>query len=246
MSSVSDTTLAWRQYRLERHMFWRNPAAAVFNIVIPIIFLVVIGSLAGSQKERDIIVPGIAGMNVLATTFSALAHNMTYLRETGVLKRIHGTPLPTRSYLTALFGNTLVNSLFQILLVVVAGALFFGLPWPNDWFELIVFSLLGIVTFSSLGVAFSYVIPNYESAAAYVNFVYLPAILLGGVFFTADQVGIVLHTISAILPISHFVDGLRAAIISGYPISQHLEDFVILAAWGVFGVIAAVRGFRWE
>ena len=246
MSSVSDSALAWRQYRLERHMFWRNPAAAVFNIVIPIIFLVVIGSLAGDQAERDIIVPGIAGMNVLATTFSALGHNMTYLRETGVLKRIHGTPIPTRSYLTALFGNTFVNSIFQILLVVVAGYLFFGLPWPNDWFELLVYSVLGIITFSSLGVAYSYVIPNYESAAAYVNFVYLPAILLGGVFFTSDQVGIVLHTISGILPISHFVDGMRAAIVSGYPLSQHLKDLVILSAWGVFGVIVAVRGFRWE
>ena len=58
---MSDYALAWRQFRLERHMFWRNPAAAVFNIVIPIIFLVVIGSLAGDQAERDIIVPGHRG-----------------------------------------------------------------------------------------------------------------------------------------------------------------------------------------
>ena len=35
----------------------------------------------------------------MATTFSALAMNITFLREQGVLKRMRGTPLPTGSYL---------------------------------------------------------------------------------------------------------------------------------------------------
>ncbi len=243
---MSDVTLAWRQFRLERHMFWRNPAAAFFNFLLPIVLLLVFGSLAGSQKERDIIVPGIAGMNVLATTFSALAQNLTYLRETGVLKRIRGTPLPSRSYLTALFSNTLINASFQIVLVVVAGALFFGLPWPQDWAELVVFSIVGIVSFSALGVAYSYAIPNYESAAAYVNFVFLPAVLLGGVFFDPQQSGPVLHDIAAVLPISHFVSGLRAAMVTGQPLSAHIGDLVVLAGWGAVGMVIAVRGFRWE
>jgi ABC-2 type transport system permease protein len=243
---VSDATLAWRQYRLERHMFWRNPAAAFFNFLLPIIFLLVIGSLAGGQKERDIIVPGIAGMNVLATTFSALAQNLTLLRETGVLKRVRGTPLPSRSYLTALFGNALVNSIFQIVLVVVAGALFFGLPWPQDWLELVVFGFVGIISFAALGVAFSYAIPNQEAAAAYVNFVYLPSILIGGVFFDPTQTGSVLHDIAQVLPITHFVSGLRAAIVHGHGLGSHLGDLAVLGIWGLVALVIAVRGFRWE
>ena len=34
----------------------------------------------------------------MSTTFSALAINLTYLREEGVLKRMRGTPLPTSAY----------------------------------------------------------------------------------------------------------------------------------------------------
>ena len=41
------------------------------------------------------IVPGIAGMSVMSTTFTAFAMTITYLRETGILKRVRGTPLPT-------------------------------------------------------------------------------------------------------------------------------------------------------
>ena len=40
------------------------------------------------------LIPGIAGMGVIATTFTALSFNLTMLRDEGVLKRIRGTPMP--------------------------------------------------------------------------------------------------------------------------------------------------------
>ena len=88
--------LSWRQYRLERRMFWRNPSAAFFNFVLPLLFLAGGGAiLSGNQHDLDKLVPAIAGMSVMSTTFTALAYNIVFLRERGVLKRIRGTPLPT-------------------------------------------------------------------------------------------------------------------------------------------------------
>ena len=79
----SALTLTWRQYRLERRMFWRNPSAAFFNFLLPLILLALIGGLASNdQKALNIIVPGIAGLSIMSTTFTALAFNMTQLRET--------------------------------------------------------------------------------------------------------------------------------------------------------------------
>ena len=87
--------LTWRQYRLERKMFWRNPSAAFFNFVLPLLFLALFGAIfAGSQEDLDVIVPGIAGMSVMTTTFVALAMNLVFLREQGVLKRLRGTRCP--------------------------------------------------------------------------------------------------------------------------------------------------------
>ena len=104
-------TLAWRQYRLERRLFWRNPSAAFFNFLLPLLFLAFFGAiLHGNQKELNVIVPGIAGMSVMSTTFTALAFNMTFLREQGVLKRIHGTPMPGSSYLLGIAGNAVTNT----------------------------------------------------------------------------------------------------------------------------------------
>src|SRR5947199_10005327 len=106
--------LLWRQYRLERRMFWRNPSAAFFNFLLPLIFLTLFGAiLQGNQHDLDVIVPGIAGMSVMSTTFSALAMNMTFLRETGVLKRMRGTPLPSGAYLGGVALNAVTNTVTQ-------------------------------------------------------------------------------------------------------------------------------------
>ena len=59
----------------------------------------------------------------MSTTFSALAMNLTYLREAGVLKRIHGTPLPTSAYLAGIFGNAVTNTAIQIAIVTTVGAI---------------------------------------------------------------------------------------------------------------------------
>src|ERR1700716_539850 len=122
--------LAWRQYRLERRMLWRNPSAAFFNFLLPLLFLGLFGAIfSGSQEGLTRIVPGIAGMSMLSTTFSALAMNLTFLREQGVLKRMRGTPLPEGSYLLGVFANAVANAVIQLTVVVLAGRLFFGVDW---------------------------------------------------------------------------------------------------------------------
>ena len=131
-------TLAWYQFRLERRMFWRNPTAAFFSIVLPLVFLALFGAIAsGDQAALDQLVPGIAAMSIASNTFSALTMQITILRDQGVLKRIRGTALPTRAYLAAVIGSAVLNAFAQVAVVVVAGKLFFGLDWPPHPVELV-------------------------------------------------------------------------------------------------------------
>src|SRR5271165_6316538 len=130
--------LGWRQYRLERRMFWRNPSAAFFNFVLPLLFLFGGGVLlSGNQQNLDKLIPAIAAMSVMSTTFTALAYNIVYLRERGVLKRIRGTPLPTISYFAGVAANAVTNTALQVGIVIISGRLFFGIGWPQDWFALV-------------------------------------------------------------------------------------------------------------
>ena len=239
--------LAWRQYRLERRMFWRNPSAAFFNFLLPLILLALVGGLASNdQKALNVIVPGIAGMSILATTFTALAFNITQLRETEVLKRIRGTPLPAGSYMGAIAASAVTNAAVQIALIVLAGKAFFGIGWPKDWIALVVFTAAGVACFAALGVAFSHVIPNFDSAPAYVNAIFLPVILISGVFFDANRAPKLVRDIAEALPLKYVIDGLSGAMVTGKGLADNLTALAVVVLWAALGAFLAVRGFSWE
>jgi ABC-2 type transport system permease protein len=246
-TSVRWRDAAWRQYRLERKMFWRNPSAAFFNFLLPLLFLALFGAIfADREADLQVIVPGIAGMAVMSTTFSALAMTLTYLRESGVLKRIRGTPLPTSAYLAGIAGNAITNTALQVGLITAAGSLVFGLDWPQGWAALVVFVVLGVVCFASLGVALSHAIPNFDSAPAYVNAAFLPVIFISGVFFDADDAPGFLRAIAEVLPLKHLIDGLSGAMVTGEGLIDNAPALLVLALWSVAGVVLAVRGFSWD
>jgi ABC-2 type transport system permease protein len=240
-------TLAWHQFRLERRMFWRNPSAAFFNFLLPLLFLGLFGAIfSGSQKDLNVIVPGIAGMSIMSTTFSALAMNLTFLREQGVLKRVRGTPLPEGSYLLGVFGNAVANACIQLTIVVVAGKLFFGIDWPKNWIELAVYLAAGVTCLAALGVAWSHVIPNFDAAPAYTNIVFLPVIFVSGVFYDVGNAPQFLRDIAQALPLTHVIDGMSGALVSGRSLADNASGLAVIGLWTAVGIFFAVRGFRWE
>ena len=244
---MSAATLAWHQFRFERRQFWRNPSAAFFNFMLPLIFLFLIASVFGHKiKDLNTLVPGIAGMAVMTTTFTALAFNITFLREQGILKRIRGTPMPPVAYFGGVLANAVTNAVVQVGLVVTVGHVVYGLNWPKDWLELAIFTLVGVVAFGALGVALAHAIPNFDAAPAYVNAVFLPLIFISGTFYSTSGLPAVLDVIAKALPLKHVIDGLRAAIVTGSGLSHHLGALAALAAWGIGGAFLAVRFFRWE
>jgi ABC-2 type transport system permease protein len=238
---------AWRQYRLERRMFWRNPSAAFFGVLLPLGLLAIFGAVfAGRQEDLDVIVPGIAGLSVMSATFTSLAYNVTTLRERGILKRLRGTPLTTSAYLAGLAGNAVANAALQLVIVILAGRFLFGVAWPGAWGTLAVFAAAGVVCFALLGVALAHAIPNPESAPAYVNAVFLPQILIAGVFYDASEAPEVIRDIAQALPLTHLVEGLSSAMIDGEGVGANLVSLSVLALWAAVGGVLAVRGFSWE
>jgi ABC-2 type transport system permease protein len=185
-------------------------------------------------------------MSVMSTTFTALAYNIVFLRERGVLKRIRGTPLPTGSYFGGVAANAVTNTALQIAIIVLAGRLLFGIGWPRDWGELIVFVGVGVVCLAALGVAFAHVIPNFESTAAYVNAIFLPVVFVSFYVFDSKSAPGFLRQIAEALPLKPLIDGISAAIVTGSALGSHLDALAVIGLWGTFGLYFAVRGFSWE
>jgi ABC-2 type transport system permease protein len=244
---MNAAVLAWRQFRFERKLFWRNPSAAFFNFTLPFLFLILIASVFGAdRKELNILIPGIAGLSVLGTTFTALAYTFVFNREQGILKRIRGTPQPPISYFGGVIASAVANAVVQVALIVVIGHVLYNVSWPKDYFELVVFVVLGVVAFGSLGIAFAQAIPNFDAAAAYVNAVFLPVIFISGTFYSTDSMPELLKAIAVALPLKHVIDGLHGAIVTGQGLSDNLTALAVVAGWAVAGLFVAVRYFRWD
>jgi ABC-2 type transport system permease protein len=92
----------------------------------------------------------------------------------------------------------------------------------------------------------SHVIPNFDSAPAYVNAIFLPVIVISGVFYDADNAPAFMRDMAQVLPLTHLIDGLSAAMVTGAGFADHLSDLAVVLVWAALGTALAVRGFSWE
>jgi ABC-2 type transport system permease protein len=111
---------------------------------------------------------------------------------------------------------------------------------------LLVFLAAGVICFAALGVALSHAIPNSESAPAYVNAIFLPMIMLAGVFYDEKDAPAFLRDIAEAMPLKHLIDGLSGAMVHGQGVGDHVTALVMLVLWAAVGIVLAVRGFSWE
>jgi ABC-2 type transport system permease protein len=247
--------LAWHQFRLERRMFWRNPTAAFFNFLLPLLLLALFGAVfAGRREDLDVIVPGIAGVSVMSATFIALAYNLTFLRESGVLKRLRGTPMPKWVYFAGKVILVLTVGLAEVILLLAVAFLFYDLPVPpaDHWLTFAWVSVLGITACTLCGIAFSSVARTGRSAPAVVTPVALILQFISGVFFVFTDLPVWMQQVASVFPLKWMCQGMRAVFLPESFAAQEPAGSwelgrvaLVLAAWCLLGLVLCVTTFRW-
>lgn len=235
--------------------FWRNPARAFFTFVFPLMFLVIFTALLGNGtvslgelrvKQSSYYVAAMAAFGVITACFSNLAIGMTFQRESGVLKRANGTPLPGPVFLGAQILHAMLIAVVLVVITAAFGHLAYGahLPSGASLVRFLVMLVVGAASFSALGLAMTPAIPNADAAAAVVNVAVLPLAFLSGIFIAfGNGVPDWILWVARIFPIRHFALGLQAGFL-GTPFSW--SDVAVVAAWGLAGAVLAARYFSWE
>lgn len=252
---MTAATLTVFQLRYINKAFWRNPASAFFTFAFPLMFLVIFTSLLGHGTVRiggrDVhqstyYVAEMAAFSVITACYTNIAISLTFQRDTGVLKRTNGTPIPSAVYLAARVLHALLVAIVLVAITVTFGKLFYHADIPSGLalVRFVVMLVVGAASFSALGFAITSVIPNFDAAAPIVNATILPLLFLSGVFIPlGDNAPTWIVWTAKIFPVKHFADGMQA----GYVGTQfHWIDVVIVAVWGIAGLLVAVRYFTWE
>lgn len=242
---MSAAAMTLTQFRYNNKAFWRNPAAAFFTFVFPLMFLVIFNALFG---DAEFFVPGIAAFGIVSATYTNMAMSVTFLREEGVLKRVRGTPLPPTTYLLGRVLHGIFLAYLLVAIVALFGAVFYGVDLPTTTLPAFLLAI-GIegAAFCALGLAITAAIPNTDAAPAIVNALVIPAAFISDVWAPYENAPQWLQAVADFLPLKHAVDTMKCSFLPGECASAYQwADLGIVVAWGVFGLIAAVMRFRWE
>jgi ABC-2 type transport system permease protein len=246
-----------RQVAWEQKMFWRNPAAAVFTFVFPIIFLVifsainsddVVGKDASRVKFTQYYVPAIVVFGIISACYTALAFTLSIRRTQGILKRKRGTPLTPSMYLGGVVGNALVVTIVLTAVTVLIGVAAYDFTFPDVASRLPKFALLLLVIsfcFTSLGALVSTFVPNEEAAPALINVVLFPLVFISGTFGPIGNDS-VLTKVAKFFPVWHAIQATTNLL---NPLKSGALDWgylLVLALWGVGGAALAGKRFRWD
>jgi ABC-2 type transport system permease protein len=241
------------EFGTQQRLFWRAREAAFFTFLLPVILFLMFGEIYGNDtiaheamKGSSFLQAGMIGYGVAATCFAGLAISLVVRRESGVLKRVRGTPLPPATYIVSLLASTFVVFLIEAALIMILGRTLFDVPVPEDLASVLAVLLIGAASFAAMGLGITALVRSAEGSSAVINAIYLPMAVLSGTFFSTARYPPFLHAIAAVLPLTHFTELTRDVMVRNEHIWQNLGSLAVVLAWGAVGLVGAIRGFRWQ
>jgi len=245
--------LLLHQLRNEQRLYWRSHDLAFFTFLFPVLIFVLLGSVYGNDriksehlKGSNYLLAGMLGYGVASTAFAGLAIILVIRRESAVMKRLRGTPLPAWAYVAAMLISAIFVFAIEVVILLVLAKGLFDVPFPSHIFSLVLALLLGALAFAAMGIGLTTVIRSAEGSSAVVNAVYLPMAFIAGSFWSPHAYPRFLEVIAAGLPLTYFIRMMRDIVLRDGEIWNEVTAVAVLAAWGALGLYFALRRFRWE
>ena len=233
---------------------WRTRLVLIFTFAMPIVWLVVIGILAGNEtvdpvsgvRVMQFVTPVAVAMGTFFATFPTLATSLSEARESGVLKRLRGTPLPAWAYLVGQIGAALVFAVASLAVTLAVAVLAYDVEVPAETAPALVVTLLvGIASFSALGLAVATVSATAAMAQAIAVGASILLAFISGMFVIGGDLPGWLSRIASVFPLKPYTDALKAQFDpfeegSGWDPGA----LAVIAAWGLAATLVAAWAFR--
>lgn len=246
MSTVARLTL------VESRLLLRDWAVVGFNLVFPAVLLLVLGIIPGftdpdpelgGARLIDLYLPIVL---VLAFVFSGITAAPSILvgyREQGVLRRLRLTPVGSTPLLTASLLANLLLAVVAALAAVVVAITVYDVRAPASWWGVVATVVLAPAALFGIGMILAAVARSVNVANAVAPLLWLPIMVLAGLWFPREAMPDLMRRISDVSPGGAAVDALQRAWFEGAPSASSL---LVLAVCAVLASAVAARLFRWE
>lgn len=230
----------------------RNPAALVWGLGLPLLLLVLFGSLPGTTKPDkhlgglsffQVYLPVLVALSLALLSLVALPLPLTSYRELGVLRRMRTTPVPPSWLLGAQLVLNLLMLAVVALLVIVGGGLSTGAHLPRQVPGFVLAFVLGTVTMFAIGLWVASVARTQRAAGAIGGALLYPMMFFAGVWVPQQVMPSWLRDVSQLTGLGAAVDAMQTSIEGHFPSALPL---VVMVVWTAAFSSFAVRMFRWE
>lgn len=234
---------------------WRSRIAFIFTFLFPLVFLVVIGAMAGNEtiaagstvRVMQFVTPSAAVMGALYGAYPTVASSLSDARERGVLKRVRGTPVPGWVHLAGRIGAAVLFALGSLVLMLVVGVIAYDVEIQWHTMPATAVTVLAAVTcFAALGVAVAGLVRSATVAQAVSIATAVALSFVSGVMGYGDMPAWA-DRVAQVFPLKPFNDALGEqfdpfATGSGWDPGA----LAVIGAWTAAAVAVAVPTFRWS
>jgi ABC-2 type transport system permease protein len=222
-------------------------------IITASLYLFVFGATLGDRisvlpgfNYAQFVIPGLILMGVINNAFSNTASSLFMSRYLGSIVDLLVTPVTPSQFIFAYTLAAMIRGLLVGLVTWLISLFFAPLPWVHP-LAAVAMAALASFLFAQFGLIAAMYASNFDSLSMYTNFVLLPLIYLGGVFYPISILPPFWAGLSHLNPLFYLIDGFRHAVLGVGDISFFLAFAVsALMALGLFGWAAFLigRGYR--
>ena len=189
------------------------------------------------------IVPGLIAMILFQTATSMTALSIVRERERGTIEQLIVTPIRSWELILAKIIPYILVSFADMLLILVIGTFWFGVPIRGSLWLLFAMTGLYLLPTLGLGLLISTFANTQQQAQLMTMPILLPAMMLSGFIFPVASLPVFLQIVGQLFPLTPFIYMLRAIVIKGVGIEMIIPQVIALAVFAFLFLGAAVLRF---
>jgi len=213
----------------------------VLILIVPLVVMTLIGLSFPEGSVLDYIAPAL--LATLALFFSFLLTGISFLRERsqGTMERLMASPVSRLDIVVGYLFGFFIFALTQTLIVLLFTIYVLDVHYYGDLWQIFVFQIVVITGAVNLGIFISTFARNEFQMVQFIPLIILPQIFLCGVIWPVEQMPNYLQWLSAILPLTYAVDGLRDIMLAGKSLLDVRFELAVLVGFAVIiSIVAAI------
>ncbi|QQS21951.1 ABC transporter permease [Candidatus Saccharibacteria bacterium] len=201
---------------------------------------------AKGASSFDYTFSGLLGFTILSMGIFGLANSMPQEKQKGAFRRLRASPFRTSQLISANALHYLVVGVLSVALMVIIGVTVFHFQLRGSWLVFAVYTLVSVATMLGFGLLIGGWAKNENQSAPLSNLVSFPMMFLSGTFFPRFLFPEWLQGVTAYLPLTPVIEGLRRIMTEHATLIDVLPQFGLIVLWGIVIYFLAIRLFRWE